>query len=244
MAHYSVFYFLGRAAKRCAEEKTALEYPEDVFFLLDSVGDNLKHFRRAMNDLATDCGRTVFKSPREDAPPFKEISAYRDIFLHNPVIGRGVGVEKTYIPKWSADKSASPLERTARPADPGCRLFTGKFMADGSGRGDARAISAQDGQGHRTYGLSPGARSAVASRMGAALGNVFEFGKQHDLCDATRQRRLLGETQRAQRIELGIGGWVVRDTQPMEEPHYFFPYSCKSVTALRRSTPCRSVTVE
>jgi hypothetical protein len=58
MAHYSVFYFLGRAAKRCAEEKTALEYPEDVLFLLDSVGDNLKHFRRAMNDLAADCGRT------------------------------------------------------------------------------------------------------------------------------------------------------------------------------------------
>jgi hypothetical protein len=111
MANYSVFYFLGRAVKRRAEEKTALEYPEDVLFLLDSVGDNLKHFRCAMNDLASDCGRVVFNSPREEAPPFKEISAYRDIFLHNPVIGRGVGVEKTYIPKWSANKSASPLER-------------------------------------------------------------------------------------------------------------------------------------
>ena len=129
MAHYSVFYFLGRAAKRCAEEKTALEYPEDVFFLLDSVGDNLKHFRRAMNDLATDCGRTVFKSPREDAPPFKEISAYRDIFLHNPVIGRGVGVEKTYIPKWSADKSASPLERAKASWREAERLTQGDMIA-------------------------------------------------------------------------------------------------------------------
>src|ERR1019366_7484046 len=29
MAHYSVFYFLGRAAKRISEERAALEYPED-----------------------------------------------------------------------------------------------------------------------------------------------------------------------------------------------------------------------
>lgn len=111
MAHYSVFYFLGRAVKRRAEEKTALDYPEDVLFLLDSVGDNLKHFRRAMNDLGADCGRVVFRSSSEEAPPFGEISAYRDTFLHNPVIGRGVTVEKTSIPKWSANKSASPLER-------------------------------------------------------------------------------------------------------------------------------------
>jgi hypothetical protein len=114
MAHYSVFYFLGRAVKRRAEEKTALEYPEDVLFLLDSVGDNFKTFRRAMNDLAADCGHTIFKSPGDEGAPFREISAYRDIFLHNTVMGRGVGVEKTYIPKWSADKTASPLDRAKR----------------------------------------------------------------------------------------------------------------------------------
>jgi hypothetical protein len=55
--------------------------------------------------------RAHVKSPSEQVPPFGEISSYRDTFLHNPVIGRGVGVEKTYIPKWSANKSASPLER-------------------------------------------------------------------------------------------------------------------------------------
>lgn len=111
MAHYSVFYFLGRAAKRFMQEEAALEYPEDVLFLLDSVGDNFKHFRGALNDLGADCGRTIFKASREEIPPFKEISAYRDTFLHNTVIGRGVGVGKTYIPRWNADKSLSPLER-------------------------------------------------------------------------------------------------------------------------------------
>jgi hypothetical protein len=171
MAHYSVFYFLGRAVKRRAEEKTALEYPEDVLFLLDSVGDNFKTFRRAMNELAADCGHTVFKSSGDEVSPFREISAYRDIFLHNTVMGRGVGVEKTYIPKWSADKTASPLERakrfvarggatavrrydrhgrTARPVDRGCLLYSGKFLAEGSGSGHEPTLRAKNGEGHRT----------------------------------------------------------------------------------------------
>jgi hypothetical protein len=33
------------------------------------------------------------------------------VFLHYPAIGRGIGIGKTYIPKWHADKSLSPLER-------------------------------------------------------------------------------------------------------------------------------------
>jgi hypothetical protein len=115
MAHYSVFYFLGRAVKRCTEEKTALEYPEDVLFLLDSVGDNFQRFLRAMNELGADCGCKIFDASINQFPkgfdPFREISDYRDIFLHNTVIGRGIGVGKTYIPRWSADRSASPLER-------------------------------------------------------------------------------------------------------------------------------------
>ena len=46
--------------------------------------------------------------------PFSEISDYRDTLLHDTVLGRGIGDEKTYIPKWNADKRASPLERTRR----------------------------------------------------------------------------------------------------------------------------------
>jgi hypothetical protein len=68
MAHYSVFYFLGRAVKRCAEEKTVLEYPEDVLFLLDSVGDNLALFLQAMNRLGADCGSKVFNASVDQFP--------------------------------------------------------------------------------------------------------------------------------------------------------------------------------
>jgi hypothetical protein len=105
MAHYSVFYFLGRAAKRFSEEESAQQYPEDVLFLLDSVGDNFNHFLRAIRNLGADCGCKLFDASIYQSPnrinPFREISDYRDTFLHNPVIGRGIGDGKTYIPKWS-----------------------------------------------------------------------------------------------------------------------------------------------
>jgi len=138
MAHYSVFYFLGRAVKRYAEEKTAMEYPEDVLFLLDSVGDNFQRFMRAMNDLGTDCGRKIFDASVDQFPkgfdPFREISDYRDTFLHNTVVGRGICVGKTYIPKWNPDKSASPLERAkvswraAEQLSPGDMIGTNELL--------------------------------------------------------------------------------------------------------------------
>jgi hypothetical protein len=114
MAHYSVFYFLGRAATRISEGGKALEYPEDAFFLLDSVGDNLKSFLSRTQDIAKDCGIALFEGWKQfpkGFDPFVEISDYRDVLLHNAVIGRGVGVDKTYIPKWTSDRSSSPLER-------------------------------------------------------------------------------------------------------------------------------------
>jgi hypothetical protein len=118
MAHYSVFYFLGRAVKRISEDKTALNHPEDVIFLLDSVGDNLKSFLLKMNKLGGDSGRKVFDMDCSQFPkgffPFDKISNYRDILLHNAVIGRAVDVENTFLPKWAADKTKSPLERAKK----------------------------------------------------------------------------------------------------------------------------------
>jgi hypothetical protein len=65
--------------------------------------------------LARIAERRIFKASIGQFPrgfdPFEEISAYRDTFLHDTIIGRGVGGGKTYIPKWSRDKGASPLEQ-------------------------------------------------------------------------------------------------------------------------------------
>jgi hypothetical protein len=114
MAHYSVFYFFGRAAKRVSEGGMAFEHPEDVFFLLDSVGDNLKSFLSRMHELAKDCGIALFEAKAiaqfpKGFGPFVEISAYRDVLLHNPVIGRGVDVDKTYIRSGRATVLRRPL---------------------------------------------------------------------------------------------------------------------------------------
>jgi hypothetical protein len=60
-AHYSVFYFVGRAVRRLANDEDAMENPEDVFFLLDSAGDNLKRFSLALNEFAKDWGGQIFE---------------------------------------------------------------------------------------------------------------------------------------------------------------------------------------
>lgn len=117
MAHYSVFYFVGRAVKRLPNAEAAIENPEDVFFLLDSAGDNLKRFCIALNEFAKDWGEQIFESKVANFPkgfkPFEEIGAYRDALLHNSVLGRGVGVKNEFLPRWHPRPPISPLDRVA-----------------------------------------------------------------------------------------------------------------------------------
>ena len=118
MAHYSVFYFVGRARRRLATDEAALENPEDVFFLLDSAGDNLKRLCLALNEFAKDWGGQIFDTKMANFPkgfkPFEEIEAYRDALLHNAVLGRGVNVNKVFLPKWHKRPPRSPLDKVAR----------------------------------------------------------------------------------------------------------------------------------
>jgi hypothetical protein len=117
MAHYSVFFFVGRAVRRLANDEAAIENPEDVFFLLDSAGDNLKRFCLALNEFAKDWGGQIFEPKVANFPkgfkPFEEIEAYRDALLHNAVLGRGIDVKKVFLPKWHPRPPISPLERVA-----------------------------------------------------------------------------------------------------------------------------------
>jgi hypothetical protein len=119
MAHYSVFYFVGRAAKLFAD-LPRIEYPEDILFLLDSAGDNCQCFLRCVNNIARDSiGRAIFGRATiarftNTTPPFGEISAYRDVLLHNAVIGRAEHVDKTYLPRWHPETAQTPLEHAKR----------------------------------------------------------------------------------------------------------------------------------
>jgi hypothetical protein len=114
MAHYSVFYFLGRAAKRFERERrSASEYPEDLLYLLDSTGDNFDRFAKAINVIGKDfdTGDIAIRQPKA-CKPFKEISDYRNAFLHYPVIARRIGSEgEVSIPKWK-DERDSPVDTT------------------------------------------------------------------------------------------------------------------------------------
>lgn len=94
-----------------------MQNPEDVFFLLDSAGDNLRRFCLALNKFAKDWGEQIFEPTIANFPkgfkPFEEIGAYRDALLHNSVLGRGVNVKKVFLPRWHSRPPISPLERVA-----------------------------------------------------------------------------------------------------------------------------------
>jgi len=111
MFHYSVFYFLGRAVKRFEKEDAALEYPEDVFYLLDSIADNFKLFRRAMHALAADCGREIFRAAIDQSPPFRRLALIATL---------------SSIIRPSAEESGSerPASRNGGPASL-CRRWSG-----------------------------------------------------------------------------------------------------------------------
>ena len=107
MASYSVFYFLTRAVTRFIDDDSPrIEHPEDILFLLQSAVYNFEVFRKGLV-IASDCGRSVFDGPASD---FAEMSAYRNAFLHNPLIIRRINADSSYVPKWERGRS-SPLER-------------------------------------------------------------------------------------------------------------------------------------
>jgi len=119
MAHYSVFYFTGRAFHRMSKnEGHSLKYPEDIFFLLVSAQENLKRFLRDVNELAKDQDRAFLTKEFNRFPkgvaPFEEIEAYRNAILHNAVLGRASSVTKTFLPKWDSDPDKSPLSRAEK----------------------------------------------------------------------------------------------------------------------------------
>jgi hypothetical protein len=100
MTHYSVFYWISRAKERCISEGK-IDFPEDTLFLLDSSLDCLDLFFKQIRKFGTDSGITFRSIPNKQvsrsAAVFVEIKAYRNTILHNPVLGRGVDVDATYI---------------------------------------------------------------------------------------------------------------------------------------------------
>jgi len=108
VCHYSVFYYASRASERRIESKLHKENVdsarlavEDVFYLLETCAENLSFFFDAISDIAGDFGIPLDSLP-EQLPkrfPFREINAYRNLLLHNPVLGRKITDNETFLPK-------------------------------------------------------------------------------------------------------------------------------------------------
>lgn len=108
VCHYSVFYYVSRASERRTESNLHNERGsvariavEDVFYLLQTCAENLTFFFEATRDIANDFGIPPDGLP-EQLPkqfPFREINAYRNLLLHNPVIGRKVTDNETLLPR-------------------------------------------------------------------------------------------------------------------------------------------------
>jgi hypothetical protein len=109
MYHYSIFYYLARATQLIRANHP---YPEDVFALFDACSDNLAprvsgelgffgtieeiHQRLAKGKL----GLPAKNHLRTDnvCPALAAIQKYRDVILHNPVLGRGIYLKREFLP--------------------------------------------------------------------------------------------------------------------------------------------------
>lgn len=92
MAHYSVFYCVGRSVDRLNQSGVE-EYPEDVIYLLRASGENTERFLKVVFGMAEDSGVHLtlpnpHQFPKNYSRIFAEIKDYRDSILHYPVLGR------------------------------------------------------------------------------------------------------------------------------------------------------------
>lgn len=98
MFHYSVFYFLARAVDRTTKQPI---FPEDVFALLCASGENALAFFREIGKILRDFGRKPpeFPSQMNQLGPFEEVEKYRNVLLHNPVLGHALERGSAMLPK-------------------------------------------------------------------------------------------------------------------------------------------------
>lgn len=94
LCHYSVFYRLSRAVElRLQQAETTPgkpTHPEEVISLLQTCCENVKDFYDAVRDIGSGAVQYLPRRLPNDFPlAFRKIDAYRNLLVHNPVLGRG-----------------------------------------------------------------------------------------------------------------------------------------------------------
>src|SRR5437867_10844183 len=91
MRHYSTFTYFAHATKRLKTADTYELLANIVLFLLDTSIDNLEAFFKEIEAFHRDCGVKIsFGQPRQENKYLKQIVDYRNVLVHNSVLGRVV----------------------------------------------------------------------------------------------------------------------------------------------------------
>jgi hypothetical protein len=109
--HYSVFYRLSRAVEvRLEQEQTAPDkptHPEEVISLLQTCCENVEDFYDAVRKIGGDTVQYLpVRLPKDFPRVFQEIDVYRNLLIHNPVLGRGETDGETLWPKLPDDPNS------------------------------------------------------------------------------------------------------------------------------------------
>lgn len=104
LCHYSVFFRLSRAVELRLEQAQVPPdkptHPEEVIALLQACCENVKDFYDAVRDIAGGAVQYLPRRlPRDFTIVFRKIDAYRNLLIHNPVLGRGEQHGETLWPK-------------------------------------------------------------------------------------------------------------------------------------------------
>lgn len=106
--HYSVFYRLSRAVEvRLEQANTAPgkpTHPEEVISLLQTCCENVEDFFDAVRKIGGDTVQYLpIRLPKDFPLVFQKIDMYRNLLIHNPVLGRGETDGETLWPKLPED---------------------------------------------------------------------------------------------------------------------------------------------
>ena len=111
LCHYSVFYRLSRAVELTLEQASTAPdpptHPEEVISLLQTCCENVEDFYEAVRHVSGDAVRFLPRRLPNDFPlAFRKIDTYRNLLIHNPVLGRGERHGETLWPKLPDDPNS------------------------------------------------------------------------------------------------------------------------------------------
>jgi hypothetical protein len=125
-------------------DDTSPLFPEDGFALLDTCGDNVLLFFESVRKIFSDfgyappqlpiqepmlCIREDRIKPKAERGGFVRAKEYRNVMMHNPVLGRTIDKTADMLPHWTVLESVQLSWRAAESLKPGDWISCHDFFA-------------------------------------------------------------------------------------------------------------------